>query len=52
MSTDEEYLFIDESCTLEDMCRWEDVANKDGVTLDWDDIIEVDGGMKVRIVPL
>ena len=50
--SDEMYLFVDQGCTLEEMCELEDMVAGDGMALDWDDIIETDGGLKVRMVPL
>lgn len=50
--SDEMYLFVDQGCTLEEMCELEEEVARDGMTLDWDDIIETDGGLKVRMVPL
>ena len=45
-------LFVDDTMTLEEMCELEDEIGREGMALDWDDIIEVDGGMEVRMVPL
>ena len=52
MKTETIRLFVDKDCTLEEMCELEDEIGREGMALDWDDIIEVDGGMEVKMVPL